>query len=237
MDLVVYPGALKAFLTWPKFSLASYIINSRLKKSNVEPKTIIDVGANIGQFSVAALKLFKQAKIISIEPDPEVAIKLKNNIRENSNTEVIVCAAGDKTGEVKFFRNKDSQVSSIMEIGVIRKNLFPNSKVKAEVNVPMNTLDSLFENRELQKPILLKLDVQGAELKVLNGSKNLLKNVKWIVIEVAFVNLYKGEPSFNELCKILKQYNFNFKKPLNYHISPNRLEIIEMDALFEKAEN
>jgi FkbM family methyltransferase len=234
--LVTYPGAFKAFLTWSKFSFASYKINSRLKESNVWPKTIVDIGANVGQFSVAASKFFNQSKIICIEPDPEVSKKLKRNLRGYLNSEVITCAAGDTTGEVKFFRNQNSQVSSILEIGGTRKKLFPKSQVAEEFQVPMFTLDSLFENRNLEGPILLKLDVQGAELMVLNGGEKFLNRVKWIVIEIAFVNLYNGEPSFIELCNKLNLYSFVFKKPINFHTSPRGVEIIEMDALFERSD-
>lgn len=232
--LVRNPGVLKALLTWPKFSFASYMINFRLKNSNVEPKTIVDVGANVGQFAVAASKFFNQSMIISIEPDPMVSKELQKNLRGHLNFEVITCAVGNTIGKVKFYKNQDSQVSSILEIGGMRKSLFPESRVTDEVDIPINTLDALFDNRNIESPILVKLDVQGAELMVIDGARDFLNKVKWLVIEIAFVDLYKGEPSFEKICKMLDLHGFEFIKPLNFHASPSGLEIIEMDAFFQR---
>ena len=232
--IVRNPGVLKALLTWPKFSFASYMINYRLKNSNVEPKTIVDVGANVGQFAVAASKFFNQSMIISIEPDPMVSKELKKNLRGHLNFEVITCAVGNTIGKVKFYKNQDSQVSSILEIGGMRKSLFPESRVTDEVDIPINTLDALFDNRNIESPILVKLDVQGAELMVIDGARDFLNKVKWLVIEIAFVDLYKGEPSFEKICKMLDLHGFEFIKPLNFHASPSGLEIIEMDAFFQR---
>ena len=67
MELINTPGALWAALRWPKFSLSAYQIITRAKMLGVLPKAVIDVGANIGQFSVAASKLFQLETIYPIE--------------------------------------------------------------------------------------------------------------------------------------------------------------------------
>ena len=88
----------------------------------------------------------------------------------------------------------------------------------------------------LPGPILLKIDVQGYEKEVLNGAKQILSNVKWVVIETSFANLYEGEATFNTIVKLMSENNYTFVKPLNFHETKDKFNIIEMDALFENNE-
>ena len=77
VELLSTPGALKSFLSWKLFSLSSYKIIKRLSNHRIKPKTVIDVGANIGQFTIASYHEFKCSTIIPIEPDHLVARRLK----------------------------------------------------------------------------------------------------------------------------------------------------------------
>jgi len=77
------PG-IYALLTWPKFSLTSYRMVSALKQQGIHPQTIIDVGANVGQFTIASAKLFPKRQIHSFEPLPE-AVTLLNFLLKKDN--------------------------------------------------------------------------------------------------------------------------------------------------------
>jgi len=77
------PG-IYALLTWPKFSLTSYRMLSALKQQGIHPQTIIDVGANVGQFTIASAKLFPKRQIHSFEPLPE-AVTLLNFLLKKDN--------------------------------------------------------------------------------------------------------------------------------------------------------
>lgn len=72
LNLFLVHNSISAILTWSKFSLTSYIMVSNLVKQQLQPKTIIDVGANVGQFSVASARLFKNVQIYAFEPVPLV---------------------------------------------------------------------------------------------------------------------------------------------------------------------
>lgn len=235
-ELLLTPQALLGYLTWKKFSLASYKIINRAKNAGVKPKTIIDVGANLGQFTVAASQLFPNVLIYSIEPDENIAKILQKNIDRSIVQEVIISAIGNHTGEAVFNINSDSQVSSLLDLGKERIEFFPKTKKVTDVKVPINTLDNLFANTKLTHPILLKIDVQGYEEQVLLGANLFLKKVKWVLVEVAFSNLYVGESDFLSINTLMEKHGFKFIRPLNFHLSPNTNEIIEMDALFEYVE-
>jgi hypothetical protein len=66
--LVKQGKALRAVLTWPKFSVTSYFMVSRLIEQGIVPRTVLDVGANVGQFAVASAKLFPGVRVHSSEP-------------------------------------------------------------------------------------------------------------------------------------------------------------------------
>ena len=233
LDLFSTPGALFAYICWKKFSLSSYKIIQRTKLCSINPKTIIDVGANIGQFTIACSQLIEGVTIYPIEPDPKVSKELKNNIGNTLSKNVMITAIGDFIGSVVFNVNRDSQVSSLLDLGEDRLQYFPDSCVLDKLKVPITTLDELFLEKNLKQPVLLKIDVQGAEDQVIRGAKDILKQINWVLVEVSFGKLYKGEKSFNMIVEMMEGYGFKFVRPMNFHTSPKTLEIIEMDALFE----
>ena len=232
LELFKTSGALSAFLKWSKFSLAAFKIISRAKMAGVKPKTVVDVGANIGQFSVASSHLFDGVVIYPIEPDPCVSEELRKNVGTLIAKNVKVMAVGDKNGVEIFHVNSDPQVSSLLPLGADRINSFPGSKVVEKITVPVTTLDSLFKGLTLKEPILLKIDVQGFEDRVISGAGSFLERVRWVLMEVSFSKLYEGERDFETILNLMKKHGFQFVRPMNFHFSPKTGEIIEMDGLF-----
>jgi FkbM family methyltransferase len=228
------PKAILAALRWPKFSLAAYTLVSRLKGLGVMPATIVDLGANVGQFAVAAAYTFPTATIFSVEPDPTSVLALRKNVAALGQVSILETAVGEAKGVATFFVNTDSQVSSLLPIGEARARAFPDSTVQKTIQVNVETLDNLFSTTPLSRPLLLKMDVQGAEKLVLNGASRFLLNTDWILTEVSFGGLYEGEPDFATLTTTLKGLGFDFLRPLNWHVAPESNQVIEMDALFRR---
>ena len=233
LELLDTPGALRAALGSRRFSLAAFVITKRLKDNGVAPKTVIDVGANVGQFAIAAHRAFSGATIHPVEPDPNVAAVLRRNVPEVVASNIHVTAVGDTEGRVSLHVNKDSQVSSLLPLGSDRLASYPGSVVSGTIDVPITTLDTLFAAADLPQPILLKIDVQGVEDLVIAGARELLTKVRWVLIEVSFARLYEGEKEFGTMSQLMAQYGFRFVRPVNFHVSPKTGDIIEMDALFE----
>jgi FkbM family methyltransferase len=235
LQLMRTRGAFGAMIRWPKFSLASFSIVQRMIRCGVLPHTVIDVGANVGQFSVAVDRLYPEATVYPVEPDPRTAARLKANVGKRLAKNVRTTAVGDYVGTASFHVNSDTQVSSLLNLGKDRLESFPKSQVVESVTVPVTTLDAIFGADELASPILIKIDVQGFEDRVINGAKMLLERTKWVLMEVSFSSLYEGESDFTTILNIMHAHGFRFLRPMNFHISPVTGEIIEMDALFEKA--
>ena len=142
-----------------------------IKNSDV----IIDIGAHIGLFTLWASQYCKKGKIICVEPEPDNFEILQKNKDKNKilNVKYYNAALSHKSGKIKLSRNeKDSASHSILKKG---KNVF-------EINTI--TLKNIFEENELSKCDLLKLDCEGSEFEILlNLEGDIYKKIKKICLE------------------------------------------------------
>jgi len=168
--------------------------------------TIIDVGAAVGEYSKAAHFVYSNAKILAFEPIPDSFEKLKNLSNDIKNIQCFNIALSDKEGESLFNLNDFSYSSSLLKMTNIHKEIYPITKNETTIKVKTNKLENILSN--INKDILLKIDVQGAELKVLKGADKLLKDIKVIQLEVNFMNFYEGQASFEEILILLKKFKF-----------------------------
>jgi FkbM family methyltransferase len=224
--------AIKSLLSWPAFSLTSFLMISRLAKQQIVPVTIIDIGANIGQFAVASAKLFPGVAIHCFEPNPESVARLSKNLSKLPNTFVYPIACGERNGEVEFRVNAYSPSSSILPLGPAHKAAFPRAEEKATINVKLSTLDDALDGVPIEHPTLLKIDVQGYESNTLLGAKKTLRQIDYVVIETAFKPMYEGDSVFADVCSILEADGFRFARPVDFATAQGTGEITHIDALF-----
>lgn len=135
-------------------------------------QTFIDCGANIGLWSLtASAAVESDGKVISFEPNPVTADKLKSNIELNQvkNIKLYNSAVGSLNGTVFFECNNDHNISSIVK------------EQKNSIEVPIVTIDSILQDRKVHG---IKIDVEGYEMEVILGAKQLLESSKpWLCIE------------------------------------------------------
>jgi FkbM family methyltransferase len=105
--------ALKAMVAWPKFSATAYTIVSDLCKQSIRPKTLIDVGSNVGQFTIAAIQLFKNISVHAFEPVDSCVRRLRRNTDAYRDIHIYPVALGAKREKVAFHIDHYSQASSI----------------------------------------------------------------------------------------------------------------------------
>ncbi len=225
---------LRAACTWPVFSLTSFRMLDSLRRQGIAPRTVIDAGANVGQFAVAAIRLLEPAMLYSFEPLPGIFDRLQKNLAGIEGVAVLPVALGDHEGSSTFHINAHSHSSSILPLAAAHLAAFPNATEVQTIKVPMTTLDSFFADKHLDKPVLLKLDVQGYEAKVLAGGRQILSRTKWVVAETSLRPMYEGEPLFLDLVEMMKGFGFRFLRPVGWLKEPHSGEIIQIDALFER---
>jgi FkbM family methyltransferase len=137
-----------------------------------KPK-IIDVGANIGQFSSAVKFFYPDARIIAFEPDLKVCERYKNNLSRHENVEIHNVGLGAKSHLATFYRSKVSAASSFVRD--------PSEFIIGQTKIDIKTLDSF----GLFGIDLLKIDVEGYEGEVIDGAKKTLAKSKFALIEVS----------------------------------------------------
>jgi len=154
-----------------------------IEKLNLEGKTAIDIGANIGMFTVRLSALTKQAGLVfSFEPCPAIFSILTKNILENRLENVVAeqLAVSDCDGTASFYINKANSGDS-------RMILIADTLEQSYVSVKTISLDNYFRNRCCLNDIsFIKMDIQGAELLALKGMSNILKENKNIVLYLEF---------------------------------------------------
>jgi FkbM family methyltransferase len=232
LSLVESTNAVKAFLTWPKFSLTSFQMVSMLAQQGRIPSTVLDVGANVGQFAVAAAKLFPNAKVYSFEPVPSSIEELRKNVSKLENVTVYPFALGDAEGEVTLHVAADSRQSSILPTTETGIGLISTAQETDVITVKISTLDRVFAGVEFQPPVLLKLDVQGYEAQVISGGEQTLKRVNYVVAEAPFEPTYKGEAEFMDIVRMMEEQSFRFEGPISCYSPQGGSRVVEIDALF-----
>ena len=230
-ETIQMPGGIRAIAGRRPHSLASFRMMHNLQRERIAPRTIIDLGANVGQFARAASSAFPEASIYSVEPNPEVVGQLRSNLADVSRLKVFATAVGDVDGEIEFHCNSHSQSSSILRHSAADEKASGANGRTRTVVVPIQKLDTLFANVQLESPTLLKLDLQGYELAALKGAGQLLQRVDYIVVEAVFEEFYVGEPHFEDIWEFLRAAGFRMLRPMAF-LCDRQGAISQTDVLF-----
>ena len=213
-------------------SLASYQLNLALKNYCKDFRSIIDVGANMGQFAIASSYVYRDAKIYSFEPVPDVFDILKENTKEINNITLFNKALGSKIGTLDFYRNAYSHASSALQIHENQKKLVPGTSDVTKITVTVDLLENFLNENNLDGPVLLKLDVQGFEKEVIKGAGDKIKDIDYILFETSFIEMYEGEPLFEEMHEYLSSLGFKILAPVGFFQTSN-FQIPQMDMLYK----
>lgn len=197
-----------------------------------EIKTIIDIGANTGSFTIFINKIFPHASIYAFEPLNDCYEELKLNTNNIKKLKIFKFALSDRKEKTFINRSSFAPSSSILEMSETHKNSFPHSKSSSKEEIEVDTLDNLLMNEYLEKNILVKIDVQGYEKKVLLGAQKILTKTKIIILELSFEELYKGSPNFDEIYNLLKKFGFNYLGSWGQLNNPLNGKPLQQDAIF-----
>jgi len=201
------------------FNPLSSFHHKRISKylSELDIEKIIDIGAHKGEFLESTLKIEKVNSFYAFEPQKNIFKELNGKFSDNQKITLFNYAMDKEITNKKIKINKLSMTSSLAEINekslyLKIKNFltFSKSNFIDEYEIQTNTVDKIFENISLQKA-LLKIDVEGFEMSVIEGSKMKLKEISFILLENQFGNHYKNN-NFNDIIHILSKQNFKICK-------------------------
>lgn len=151
-----------------------------LKKQGFEPGFIVDVGANMGLWTRAAIRYFPKARYILVEPQDALRKNVDDLIAAGHRIEWVTAGAGASKGVMTFTIHPMSYSSSF----VVSAERAERAGWK-QVPVDVLTLNELVESRGLAVPDLVKIDAEGLDLEVLAGVSNLVGKTDVFLIETA----------------------------------------------------
>lgn len=175
-----------------------------------KPKCIFDVGAHYGETALTYKDLFPDANIYSFEPFPHSVKKFKDNTSKYSKIKVFEKAFSNRIQESIFHINTSDATNSLLNSNKTDSWIDGATETKDSIRVQTDTIDNFCEMMNIDSIDILKLDVQGAELLVLEGAARMLQNKKINVIftEVEFIEIYTGQPLFHDITAFLSAYNY-----------------------------
>jgi FkbM family methyltransferase len=195
-------------------------------------RAVLDIGAHRGEFSSALRTYLPNASITAFEPLPDCYDALVERMRARGPFRAHRLALGATDGETAFHRSSFSKASSLLAMGERHEREFPWSRGVRTFPVAVRTLDSLAEDLDLARRCLMKIDVQGAELQVLQGAERVLEGIDYVVVETSFVKLYEGQADFAEVYEFLSSRQFRFAGVWDQLRSREDGAVLQADALF-----
>ena len=176
---------------------------------NMDIKTVLDVGANVGEFSAIANNLFSSAKIYAFEPISDCCVQIR--AKAIDNLKLYEFALSNEDRKTEFFVSSFLPSSSLKKMRDLHRENWPHSAGSTPVVVQIRRLDSLKAELDLEREILVKVDIQGAEAEFIEGAENVLAISRVVIIEAAYQPLYEGEAMFDGVYARLKALGFSFQ--------------------------
>jgi FkbM family methyltransferase len=216
----------------PAFSLTDFETCKLLKAADVQPTLILDAGANVGQFALAAAHILQPKKIICFEPVEAAYQKLRELQKRYAIIEPRKLALGSKSGKTKIKVTNLTLSSSLLPLHANHLQAYPHVFHAHDEEVQVSTLLAEMPS-PLPKDTLLKIDVQGYELEVLRGAGD-LRSIRWVLAECASKPYYEGSPTFQDILNHLQPLGFHFQSPISIHRTEHDGAPQQFDILFSR---
>lgn len=169
--------------------------------------TALDVGANVGLFTVALAEAVRPAgKVIAFEPFPGNIGRLKGNLELNNirNVDVLPLAVGREEGTITLHLSRDPAFHSTTGVRGERP-------LHETITVPTSSLDHAWKRKGLPRVSVVKIDVEGGELSVLSGASALLESCRPVLlVEIP------EEEQLEEITTLLRRHGYRAQQPRGF---------------------
>ena len=192
-------------------------------KKYFEPKSILDIGANVGQFYNEIKNIFPNSYYYLIEGSESCEVVL-----ETLNVDYSICLLSDSEKEVDFYIRKNEPRCTGNSIYRENTSFYDDDQILIEKR-QTKTLSNLLNNQIFD---LIKIDVQGSEIDIINGGLDIIKETKGILMEISLIEYNQNSPTKDFVYEYMDNLGFkpveligNINHPLTY-------ELIQQDILF-----
>lgn len=204
-----------------------------IKRLGFNPKVVIDVGVADGTFEL--YEAFPESFFVLIEPVAEYEKSIKKILKKYKGI-YFLGAAGAENTEMEFNVHKEHLSGS----SILKENMgdFADGETR---KVRMIRCDDYIKENNLNGPFLLKIDVQGFELNVLEGAKGIIKDTEVISLEVSLFRFMKDSPDFFDVIYYMKNIGFvaydiqlAWNRPLDNALGQVNMIFVKEDGFFRK---
>lgn len=199
-------------------------------------RTVVDIGANRGQFALVARHCFPAARIVSFEPLPGPAAIFRRVFANDHAVKLHEAAVGPQSVRSTIHISARDDSSSLLPITPLQSALFPGTAEMTTTEVAVAPLNAFIGAADITTHALLKLDVQGFELEALAGCEPLLSHFDWVYCECSFLELYAGQNLAPEVIDWLADRGFRLRGMFNSTYDAAG-QAIQSDFLFRREIN
>jgi len=201
-------------------------------------RTIIDVGANRGQFADEALAFFPHAHIISFEPQPQAFQDLAHRAASGrGHITPVNLALGDAESTARMQVHVDwDYSSSLLDTTPLAHQLYPYQQEQDTLEVRVMTLDHYVEESgvRLASDMLVKIDAQGYDDRVIRGGRSVFQQSRAVIVEINLDHLYEQQGSFKDIFDLLDGLGYRYVGNLDQTYATDG-HVVFIDGVFVRA--
>jgi FkbM family methyltransferase len=195
------------------------------------PRTIYDIGANVGTWTLLAKAVFPHAEVHAFEPLASLKAKFVEHTERLANVHLHTVALGSRCSIMPMKVADFVDASSLLEMTEAQTRHYHVHPAGEEL-VTVQRLDDYAQRHTLPPPDLIKLDIQGYELKALVGAERCLHNAGAVITEVSFIEFYRHQCLFHDVVGFLAERNFHLQ---SFSVKTKLgARLLQTDVLFER---
>jgi FkbM family methyltransferase len=194
------------------------------------PKVILDIGAAKGCWSLRAGTLFREAEFFMIDPLIESEESLRSMCKADPRYKYILIAVGDEAGHQRMNITPDCDGSTLLDY-------YSRAQSSRQRLVPVATVDQLLSEGRIKPPDLVKIDVQGYEIRVLQGGLKLFDTAEVFIIETNLFKFMPECPRAHEIIPAMSQKDFFLFDLAGSLRRPFENDLAQLDMVFVSAKS
>lgn len=186
-----------------------FFAENNLKPNLPEDPVVFDVGANEGRYAEFILSIFPKAKLHCFEPHPKTFKRLEKKYGDSENVQLYNVALGEEAGDAILYERADHPEGS--EMASLHKKVITDfhRTESVEIETKIETVDDIVSREKINKIDFLKIDVEGHELGVIQGAKDIIKRNELKVIQFEFNHPnIESRVFMRDFRDVLKGYEF-----------------------------
>lgn len=165
-------------------------------------RTLIDIGANVGDYGAFIARYLELERCYFFEPS-SAADAIAGHAAGLVHHQVLNTALSDVDGPLTFIETTPHAASSFLGLSAQGRGEYPQIAEARRYKVEARRLDAAAEGLDLRDDIFIKMDVQGAEDRVIRGGPRTFGRARAVLVEMSFTAIYEGQPLFEEVHALL----------------------------------